>query len=591
MAKKPKAEEIINKVEAHYDSTEPLRSRMDQDYSIYRLDPYDAGEDFHNYTSNEPATFADKIVSFLNASELTARIPVNSQEREQREANDQKERFFIGTLRSADERLKMAIQPDVKSQLAWYITLRGWYAGRALLTKNKEGKTFVDITPFDPMHTYWSSGYDGLMWACYKTKRSKEMIESQYNVRLNISNDYDDWIEVYDYYDREYNMVVLSNGKVVKKATPHGSPNVPVFLGAVGANPEIQALNQAVAIDDTIKDYGESVFRHNRDIYDKNNLMMSIMLELTARARRQGLKIKSRDGTKTLDEDPYKEGTEISLAQGEDVEPLGLMEMSRETGAFLGLLSGELQRGALPHSIYGELQFQLSGFAINTLRQGINSILEPRIKALEAAYTRICMLLNDQYLTDAFDSMQLSGEDMNRNYFSEEITPDAIRNAGDIVIKFVGQLPEDDMSKMSMAQMAREGQSPLLPDLFIRDKILGLQDGDLVDDAIKEQQAERTLPEATLYTLLSASENRGRDDLAQFYYGELLHILRQKEMERSQAEQAMQQPQTPEGATPPTADPRVMPNAMMGVPPPTPTPPQGTVAPETPRPNAQEGEI
>jgi len=29
----------------------------------------------------------------------------------------------------------------------------------------------------------------------------------------------------------------------------------------------------------------------------------------------------------------------------------------------------------------------------------------------------------------------------------------------------------------------------------------------------------------------------------------------------------------------------------MGVPPPTPTPPQGMVAPETPRPNAQEGEI
>jgi hypothetical protein len=186
--------------------------------------------------------------------------------------------------------------------------------------------------------------------------------------------------------------------------------------------------------------------------------------------------------------------------------------------------------------------------------------------------------------------MELSGEDMNRNYFSEEITPDAIRNAGDIVIKFVGQLPEDDMSKMSMAQMAREGQSPLLPDLFIRDKILGLQDGDLVDDAIKEQQAERTLPEATLYTLLSASENRGRDDLAQFYYGELLHILRQKEMERSQAQQAMQGA-APQGATPPTTDPRAMPNAGMGVPPPTPTPPQGMVAPETPRPNAQEGEI
>ena len=229
------------------------------------------------------------------------------------------------------------------------------------------------------------------------------------------------------------------------------------------------------------------------------------------------------------------------------------------------------------------MKFQLSGFAINTLRQGVNSILEPRIKALEAAYSRICMLLNDQYLTDAFDTLQLSGEDMNRNYFSEEITPDAIRNAGDIIIKFVGQLPEDDMSKMSMAQMAREGESPLLPDMFIRDKILGLQDTDLVDDAIKEQQAERVLPEATLWSLLVAAENRGRSDLAQFYYGELLHIIRTKDRERQQAEMQATQPPLP---TPPTADPRAMPNAMMGVPPPTPTPPQGTVAPNTPRPGA-----
>ena len=61
-------------------------------------------------------------------------------------------------------------------------------------------------------------------------------------------------------------------------------------------------------------------------------------------------------------------------------------------------------------------------------------------------------------------------------------------------------------------------------------------------------------------------------------------------MERSQAQQAMQGA-APQGATPPTTDPRAMPNAGMGVPPPTPTPPQGMVAPETPRPNAQEGEI
>ena len=67
-------------------------------------------------------------------------------------------------------------------------------------------------------------------------------------------------------------------------------------------------------------------------------------------------------------------------------------------------------------------------------------------------------------------------------------------------------------------------------------EILGLQDTDLVDDAIKEQQAERVLPEATLWSLLVAAENRGRSDLAQFYYGELLHIIRTKDRERQEAE-------------------------------------------------------
>ena len=87
-----------------------------------------------------------------------------------------------------------------------------------------------------------------------------------------------------------------------------------------------------------------------------------------------------------------------------------------------------------------------------------------------------------------------------------------------------------------------------------------------------------------MYSLLAATENRGRSDLAQFYYGELLHILRTKERERQQADMQAMQPPLP--GTPPTTDPRAMPNAMMGVPPPIPTPPQGTVAPNTPRPGA-----
>ena len=592
-----KPERIIDKVESHYEATEPLRNRMDKDYSLYRLDPYDAGDGYQSYTSNEPSTFADKIISFVVNSEMVARIPNIAENEDDRDANNMKERFFLGALRSADERLKRAASTSIKNQLGWYICMRGWYAGRALLIKDKDESTYVDITPWDPMHTYWGNGSDGLEWACYKVKKSKELVESQYNIKLPRNEEYEDedWIDVYDYYDKKMNTVVLSNGRVAKKPTPHGSTRVPVFLGPVGAAPMIQALNDLTPIDDTIADYGESVFKHNRENYENNNLMMSIMLELTARARRQGLKIKSRDGTKTLDEDPYKEGTEISLAQGEDIEPLGLMEVARETGAFMGLVSGETQRGSIPHTLYGDIQFQLSGFAINTLRQGIDSVISPRINAMEDAYTSICMLIVDQYLTESFNAMELSGQDMNRTYFKDKISPDSIKKAGDIIITFVGQLPQDDMSKMSMAQIAREGESPLLPDIFIRDKILGLQDTDQIDDAIREQQAEKVLPEAALWTLLKAAEDRGRSDLAQFYYSELITIITEKESKKIESQMALQQqlsqqgqPQTGGG---PTADPRVAPNAMMGVPPPTPTPQAGAfVPPGTPRPGAQSEE-
>ena len=98
--------------------------------------------------------------------------------------------------------------------------------------------------------------------------------------------------------------------------------------------------------------------------------------------------------------------------------------------------------------------------------------------------------------------------------------------------------------------------------------------------------AERVLPEASLWSLLQASENRGRPDLAQFYYGELMYLLMQKQMMRQQSMMPQQPQGQPQGqGGPPTANPQVMPNAMMGVPPPTPTPQAGpNVPPGSPRP-------
>jgi hypothetical protein len=613
-----KPEDIIALVEGHYDSTEPLRDRMEEEHALYRLTPYDAGEGYQSYTSNEPRTYADKVMGWISGADMTVRIPHDGADADLREKNDQKERFLIGILRSADERLSSLMQPSLRDQLAWYTSLRGWYAGRALLAKREDGSTYVDITPWDPLHTYWGIGPDGLEWACYKMIKTKDQIFSQYNVKVDWeSSQVAEGSCVYDFYDKEMNTIIVHNGdmdrptfKIAKKQMKHGANRVPVFIGPVGSNPLIVGLT-STDIQDTIADMGESVFRSTKDLYPKHNLMMSTLLELTARSRRQGLKVTSRDGSKTLDEDPYLEGSEVSLAQGENVEPLGLLEVAKETGAFMSLVAGELQRGSLPHSVYGELPFQLSGYAINTLRQGVDTIVGKYLRAIEKAYQMMFSIISDQYASGAYKAMEVAGMDRNRIYFSEEITPDVIEGTGMVEVHLVGQLPQDDMTKFSMAQIAREGPTPLLSDRAIRDRILAIQDADQMEDAIKEQLAEKMLPEATLWSMLQASERQGRADLMDFYMGELVSVLFEKRrMLQERMAAAMAPPPPPPGmggpppqggpmpggpmgpppGGPPGFPPEVMPDAMLGVPPPAPVPQAGPVVPPgMPRPGAQGG--
>ena len=178
-------EDIVALVDAHYDATEPLRQRMQDDHELYRLEPYDAGEGYQSYTSNEPQTYAEKVIGWISGADMTVRIPHDGADADLREKNDLKERFLIGVEKAANERLSKMMLPELRDQLAWYCSVRGWYAGRALLAKRPDGTTYVDITPWDPLHTYWNIGPEGLEWVCYKVPKTKDQIFAQYNVRID----------------------------------------------------------------------------------------------------------------------------------------------------------------------------------------------------------------------------------------------------------------------------------------------------------------------------------------------------------------------------------------------------------------------
>ena len=614
-----KPEDIYSKVLAEEDRMTALRERMDDDLKLYRLEWSDARDEaqdggYQVHRSNEPRTFADKIIAWLASAAMVIRIPVDKKDAADRDLDSIRELFIIGSLKSADDHLRRIVQPSVRRQIAWHIALRGWYAGRCTLVKDKDDQVRVEIIPWDPYHTFYQTGEQGLLWACHRIRRTAQQIKNQYGVDIDNSPvmrpdasggrgaDEDRMGTcIYHYYDKERHAIALAD-RWIKRPTPHNFPNIPVFLGVVGDMPFIQSEN----IDDTIKDYGESVYSADREVYNTYNESMSDAKTMVRRSVKQGIKVFSQEGTKTLDEDPYKEGSTISLRKNiEDVQPLGLLDMAKETSAFLGLVSGEMQRGSLPHSVYGELQFQLSGFAITTLRQGVDAVLEPRVGALEDAYCQIAQLLTEQYGTGGFGEMTLRGQTYSQDWQQRTFEPSDIQGMECPIVTFLPKLPSDDPSKYAMAQIAREGPVPLLPDRFVLDEILGIQDVDAIQNMIKEQQAERGSPIALLYSLMLAAEQMGRQDLAQIYLGHLMPMVQELMPGAGPGPGTgagpgpapmpgpgpgpMPGPAGGMGPAGPTMPPEVAPNAVLGVPPPAPTPqgPMPLVPPGAPRPGAQ----
>ena len=602
----PTPDEIIKLVKGQEEATKDLRQRMQDDYDWYRLhwtdDRQEATADgYQTYRTNEPRTFAKRVISWLTTADMTVRVPLDEMQTMERKQASLLEQFVIGALRAVDKNLTATMMPSLRDLLAFYITVRGRYGGRAMLVKEEDGSTSVNVNPFDPLHTFYGIGGKGLKWCVYRQTRTHDEIEAEYGILVPGSSGGNETgklgLATYDYYDGQVNGVCTKD-TWLKPLAPHYSPSIPIFMGVVGATPPVEAMDgggDGADKQDAFVDFGESFADENREVWDNFNKTMSDTMTLVRRSVKPPSVFKSRDGAKVPSSDPYREGSVVSLRLEEEFKSMELLKMSLDTGPFMAQVSGEMQRGSIPHSVYGDLQFQLSGFAINTLRQGVDASVAPRIVAKESALSQIARLLVIQYATGGFASLTLSGRGMDRRFFKRVFLPTDVDPNAHIEITLAAKLPQDEMQRFAMAQIAREGKTPLLSGRTTRDTILKIQDVDAEEDIIREEIAEVASPTAMLYSLIQSAQERGRPDLVAIYGQELQELLMQKAIARQAAMMGLGGAPPTNGGSPqpgpasvPGTPPEVMPNAMMGQPPPAPTPQGGpNVPPNTPRPGAQ----
>ena len=590
----PNPDDIKAKVDKFFIDNNLLMQRMDDDYDLWSLEPYTgAGSGFKSYTSNEPRTYGKKNVTTLSGAQMTIRSPQDDDNDHERSLDNAKERFLIGNFRANDARLAKLRKQQLRPALSWAIPIRGSSFGRAMLMKQdarngSREKVWADATPWDAREVAFGMGRNGLAWICHRHSVSRADVEAMWGKHRFApmfpgEHAGTDMLDVYDYYDEEINQVDIpgldKNQRAVKSAAIHGmidgfgEPSVPAWASATSIQPMVITPNKTWG--QAMAQYAESIYAENRGIWPDQRFLLSVMLELAARSRKPFIVVKTRDGIKTLEVDPFKEGLVLPLAEGEEIILPDMLRSSPDMGPLLSIISGEMQRGGLPSIEFGENFQNISGFAMQTLRSTVSGDIKPLAETKAQVLTQISNLWVDHFMTGAFtgdDGMQLSGQGSNRRWFSFQATPDLLRDLPEPIIMIRPQLPQDDAGRMQMAQMARQPGAnglPLLADQDILEDILEYQDSDLMIDKVYHQLGNTMHPEAFAATMTIKMIER-EDPKWVIYYTEW-QKLAQARLGQG-AEGGMQVPGggNAAGGGGGGLPPEVAPNATLGVPPPTP---------------------
>ena len=507
-----------------------LRSRMQTGFNLYKLLTYKGRKNSVSFTPNTPRTQADKAISILTQARLILRIPLDYLPEEMREKASNIERFLYGCFNMNDVELRKQGMPLLRDQLTWYLCIRGGVFLRPYIYKKDNDHSVATVAAWDRHNVAYGLGKDGLAWAAHPRKADKWQIKSEYDIDIGDKTDE----TIIDYWDTQNNGVIV--GDVwAKKLQKHGFDFTPVYMILAGAMPSIWQENDIY----TNVNIGESIYAANRALFPLKAQTLSDRLDLVRRGVNVPLAFVSPDGKKTLDDNIWQteKPSMVSLAEGDRIEPIFKESMPTDTDPLLGELAIEEQLGGFPRTAYGQLNFRLSGYAINSLNQAILSASQPFLEALKYAYDTTCRSLIDQYADNTkLPPINVRGRTSKNEPFgypkSDKIKPKDLEGEWYPEVSLEPILPKDDAQRVYMARMLKE--SGLSSDQTIMDEQLGIQDTDLEQRKLDEQFAANN-PLIRLHRMYRSLLERERFDEALLILAEIRRILQAQQMQQAAA--------------------------------------------------------
>jgi len=559
------AREITEKIGQKVRDEQELFDRMDADFDLWTLKKWQPGmeesvaaED--SYTSNAPRVLATKIIAFISGTELVVRIPNDAAPKPQEELNDAAEMLAIGMLRHADERLRRRGSPSVKDAMAFYTVVRGRYAAiRSLLRKDEVGQTFIDMLPLDPRHLVIEMGDEEPIWAAYRHTFSRAQIRKMFpGFEFEAWQSDDDLRpeELWGYYEAFPNPFfnpsslnpferrksiylagTLLDNRFIRPLHDVFALRFPVIAVPVDPMPWLTPTEKSGTL---AKYFGESVFAEDRDIWPIKNRITSYAIDNMAKAADPRTKVRSSDGTLTLEEGATEKGAEIALstANQEDVENFQEADLSRSAAFAQSMVSQDEVAGSLPPQAFGLLDKPLSAVALRQLGNNLEHRVMPRMKALASAVELSLANMLDQYETGGFQPFPVSGRLVSGTQFaSKVIEPNLIIGHDPLEVSMQLALPEDLGTIWSVAQMAvaptGPGGEPLASMEYAREKILRLPSHKVMRNQNIDWLAKSSDPLSQTLEQFKALIEEGDMEHASIIYDKLQVLALQRQVEGS----------------------------------------------------------
>lgn len=560
-------ERILNKVDRKEQVFEKRTAFMDSDYEWgWKNTPFvpmpTEGITIKDaVTTNFAKVLARKVSNGVGYAERIIRVLDDADNEEFRDKNNAYERWCVGVLEMADERLQSGgMNSTVQGESAWNAVVRGgWIGTRAVLIKDAQGETIPDIVPIDPRNLVYEKGRGEPLWAAIITQRAKQDIRDEYpKFKFGIENnvqhhedDDDELARVVDYYwteDGKRMNCVIIDGQYAKKPTDTFAVNFPIVIRLIGNNPGVMNYSLKDTIDGTreipgIEDVGDSIFAALRHVIPQVNRLASYRMALTARAVQGTLIVKSRDGTKELDQDAFASGAELGLSTDND-EDIGLLPISQLTSD-AGQLEGELRldesNAGLSDPALGRLTSPVSGAALQILSQADNEVVAPFLKAVESMLAGILDNLGRQYETGRYKDIEVRGKTHTDQPFNKVIAPDDIKGHNLLSVELRQTQPQDDFALWQAAQVASQVDpstgTALVSKQYAATKIAKVQDYDLEKRRMSGARIRASSAKYELLTQWHAARLSGEPE-------EVIQLLEmdiQREIEREAMEEAAMQ--------------------------------------------------